>query len=53
MYKYIISESQKAFSDFTPSGFVKEDYHWKVKDRNINELKNKIVYLKIQKDNIE
>jgi dsRNA-specific ribonuclease len=47
-YKYMISEPQKVLNNFTPSGFDKFYYHTMIKDRSINELENKIVYLKIQ-----
>ncbi len=36
----------KIFADFTPGGFDEEDYQRKLKHKYLNELDNKIRFLK-------
>ena len=45
-YKYMITDTQKIFSDFTPGGLDEEHYQQKLKHKFQNEFNNKIKYLK-------
>lgn len=52
-YKYMINEPQTIFNDFVPGAFDDLKYQERIKHKALNELNNKIKYLRRQKVCIE
>ena len=42
----MIVESSRMYNDIQPLGFEKRDFQEKIKQKHINELESKIIYLR-------
>jgi hypothetical protein len=48
----MIIEPSKIFSEFTPGGIDQSQYQNKLKHKHLNELNNKIKYLKLLENHL-